>query len=945
MVSMDKMSRDDINKELIEITNQLLIESGTPYKHEINLDSSLQRHLGIDSLGRAELFQRIEKFFDINVPDRLLASADTLNDIANYLVEATPGLKAIFKPIATKPKQQRIQINPDFEESLTDVVRLYGENAPNQVHIYFQNEDGQEEPITYGQLLERSLRVAQTLKNDGLNEGETVAIMLPTTPGFFYVFLGIMLAGGVPVPIYPPFRMHMLEAYAKTESHILRNAQVRILVTFPEAEQLSLLLQSYVPSLKKVTSVADLLASEPLAQPVQLKSDSFGFIQYTSGSTSNPKGVLLTHANLLANIRAYGKAIEVKPTDVAVSWLPLYHDLGLIGLWLGSLYYGVPLVLLAPFTFLNHPERWFWAIHYHRGTLSGAPNFAYELCLRKIDPERLEGLDLSSWRLAANGAEKVYPRTLDEFSKKFAKFGFKRESFMPVYGLAESTVGLAVPKPGTGYKVDKVDRKAFEENCQATPSTAENALTFVGCGKPLAGHEIRIVDEENHLLGERRVGRVQFRGPSNMQGYFNNPQATAEIYHDGWLDSGDLGYLAEGEIYITGRRKDLIIKAGRNIYPAEIEELVGSVEGVRQGCVVAFASNNAKQGTEDLVIVAETREKNKLKREKIEAAVKDIVATTLDIVPDQVALVAPNTVPKTSSGKLQRAACKNMYEQDQLYKRKTPPWMQIVKLALGGISRKVIKVFAVTGKIIYTCYVALMVLLTFLPAYVLVRLSKKQQAEKIIHYWAKLFLYLVFCPTQIINKEKLFAKRPVIFACNHASYADAVVAVSFAPPGTRFVAKKEVFSMPFIGSIAKKIDFISVDRLDMPKGIEDAQQFKAVLDQGDNIFIFPEGTFSYAAGLRPFRLGAFKIAVETDTPVCPIGMIGTRKIFRGGERLFRPAPIIVTVSDLIIPAGHEWQDVTQLRDNTRAEIAKYCGEPTLDFIAAQTVAPKQHELN
>lgn len=942
---MDKMSRDDINKELIDITNQLLIESGTPYKHEINLNSSLQRHLGIDSLGRAELFQRIEKFFDVNVPDRLLASADTLNDIANYLVEATPGLKAIFKPLTKTVKQAPIKLDPDAEDSLTEVVKLYGEKAPKQVHIYFQNEDGQEEPITYGELYQRSLRVAQGLKNQGLKEGETVAIMLPTTPGFFYVFIGVMFAGGVPVPIYPPFRMHMLEAYAKTESHILRNAGVRILVTFPEAEQLSLLLQSFVPSLRKITSVADLLASEPLEQPANLNSDSFGFIQYTSGSTSNPKGVLLTHANLLANIRAYGKAIEVKPTDVAVSWLPLYHDLGLIGLWLGSLYYGVPLVLLAPFTFLNHPERWFWAIHYHRGTVSGAPNFAYELCLRKIDPAALEGLDLSSWRLAANGAEKVYPRTLDEFSKKFAKFGFKREAFMPVYGLAESTVGLAVPKPGTGYKIDKVDRKEFEEHKKAIPSEAANALTFVGCGKPLADHEIRIVDEQNNLLEERSVGRVQFRGPSNMQGYFNNPQATAEIYHDGWLDSGDLGYLVEGEIYITGRRKDLIIKAGRNIYPAEIEELVGSVEGIRQGCVIAFASNNVKQGTEDLVIVAETREKNELKREKIENAVKEVVATTLDIVPDQIALVAPNTVPKTSSGKLQRAACKNMYEHGQLYKAKTPPWMQIVKLVLSGLGHKVMKAITIFGKAIYTFYVYIMVALTFLPTILLIFISNKKQAEKIIHYWAKIFLYLVFCPTRIIHKENLFVKKPVIYACNHASYADAIVALSFAPPGTRFVAKKEMFSMPFIGSIAKKLGYISVDRLDMPKGIEDSRQFKAALTQDDNIFIFPEGTFSYAEGLRPFRLGAFKIATETNTPVCPIGMIGTRKIFRGGEYLFRPSPITVTVSNLIMPTGGEWQDVTQLRDNTRAEIAKYCGEPTLDFIAAQTVAPKRHELN
>jgi fatty-acyl-CoA synthase len=618
----------------------------------------------------------------------------------------------------------------------------YGETAPEKTHIYFQTEDGQQEIITYGDMLQNSLRVAQGLRDRGLKDGETVAIMQPTNPGFFYTFYGTLLAGGVPVPIYPPFRMHMLEAYAKTEAKILSNAEVRILVTFEQAEKLSRLLQSFVPSLKHVTTVAELMQPKILASPFHAKANSFAFIQYTSGSTSDPKGVLLTHHNLMANIRAYGKSIKVTHEDVVISWLPLYHDMGLIGMWLGSLYYGVPLVLMTPFSFLNHPERWLWAMHYHRGTISGAPNFAYELCVRKIEPAMLEGLDLSSWRVAANGAEKVYPRTLEQFATKFAPYGFKRTTLMPVYGLAESTVALAIPPPGREFRIDHIDRQKFEEERLAIPTEEKNALEFVGCGMPMEGHHIKITNDEYLELPERHIGNLLFKGPSSMQGYYHNSRATQAIYHEGWIDSGDLAYMADGEVFITGRRKDLIIKAGRNIYPAELEELVGVISGVRQGCVTAFGATDAKSGTEQLVVVAETREKNKDQRAKILRDINDAVATALDIVPDEVVLVAPHVVPKTSSGKLQRAACKKMYVEGNLGKLQIPAWLQIVRLGGQSAMRKCRTGINVIAKLFYTIYAALMFLLILPVIYLMVRGASRDSAAKICRGAARLLLKL-----------------------------------------------------------------------------------------------------------------------------------------------------------------------------------------------------------
>lgn len=938
---MKNMSQQDIEKQLIALTQQLLIESGETHKREIRLDSSLHRHLGVDSLGRAELFRRIEKTFDVNIPDSMLAEADTLADISAFVQTAGPRIKLSERHQIITSHGEHSRVDPMRASTLIDLVLMYGEKSPEKPHIYFQHEDGSEEIITYGALLKSSLRVASGLRERGLQEGDTVAIMLPTHPGFFYTFFGVLLAGGVPVPIYPPFRAHMLEAYAKMEARILSNAEVRVLVTFNQAEKLSQLLKAFVPSLKHVTTVDELMQPTMLNKIFHAKADNHAFIQYTSGSTADPKGVLLSHHNLISNIRAYGKAVKVTPDDIAVSWLPLYHDMGLIGMWLGSLFYGLPLILMTPFTFLNRPERWLWAIHYHRGTLTGAPNFAYELCVRKIEPEMIEGLDLSSWRMAANGAEKVYPRTLDMFAKKFAPYGFKKSALLPVYGLAESTVGLAIPPIGREFWVDHVDREQFEMARKAEPAKSENELAFVSCGLPIDGHEIRIVDDKGQVLPERHVGNLQFRGPSSMQGYYNNPRATKAVFHHGgWIDSGDLAYLADGEVFITGRRKDLIVKAGRNLYPVEIEELVGNVEGIRQGCVAAFSVNDTARGTEELIVVAETRENNKDKRRKIVEGINDVMSTSLDVVPDHVVLVAPRIVPKTSSGKLQRSACKKMYMENKLGRKQLPAWMQMIKLGAEWLMRQCAAGVRFVAEVIYTAYVALVTALTLLPVWLVLMFATRHAAAKVCRFWARWLLRFALCPLRIKGEENLAKMSPVIFASNHASYIDSIVMMAIVPPNTLFVGKKELLTTPVLSTFMRKLGYLAVDRTDLPKGLEDTRYMEQALREGHSIVIFPEGTFGYASGLRPFRLGAFKIAAETATPVCPVGLKGTRGILRDVEKLMRPGKITVTICEPIKPSGSEWQDVTQLRTLVRAEVAKYCGEPTLDLIAAQAVAPK-----
>ncbi len=925
-------------KELIALARVLLSETAeTHLSREISLQSSLQYHLALDSLGRAELFRRIERKWNIELQDDLLVKAETLADLLAAIQTARPAKEHKEKTANTERYEKyRIQKVADVSQaqSLVEVLYEHAEKTPERPYIYLQNEKGGEDILTYGQLLASSLKVAHALQHLGLKPGETVAIMQPTQLGFFYTFFGVLIASGIPVPIYPPLRPHLLESYAKQEARILNNAEIRFLVTFEQAELLSRLLQGFIPSLQKVVTVDELLkTADAFLLPLSAKKEDIGLIQYTSGSTSTPKGVVLTHYNLLSNIRAFGKTVEISSQDIGVSWLPLYHDFGLIGLVLGSLYYGRPLILFSPLTFLSRPEKWLWAIHLHRGTISAAPNFAYELCVRKIEPDTIEGLDLSSWRIAANGAETIYPKTYERFVEKFKPYGFKREAFFPVYGLAESTVGLTVSPLHRAPRVDTIDRTVFENEKRAQPlpkdAPSQDKLEIISCGKPLPGHFIRIVDEKGQPLPERQVGQLQFQGPSSMQGYYNNPVATNSVRSGDWWNTGDFAYLVDEELFITGRQKDLIIKSGRNLYPSVLEEIVCDIPGVRRGCVIAFSVSNKKIGTENIILVVETKEKNAQHKKALQKTITETLIDVMDVAPDHIIFVAPKTIPKTSSGKLQRSACKDLYLKGKL--RPAPPWLQMIKLSLLALCRKTVSGGIKILKALYTVYLTLLIGLSALPFWLCVKLLPETSAAKLSKAAARLLCFLAGWPIQVQGREHLTQLKPVIYACNHASYVDSLIAVGVVPADTRFIAKQEVFSAPLLRGVLRKLKYLPVDRLDFQKGLAQTKQIEEVLQNGVSIFIFPEGTFSYAAGLRPFKLGAFKLAAETKTPICPIAIQGTRQILRANHRLLRPAPVKMIVGEPIYPEGDEWQDIIRLKNKVRQFIVAHCGELSLDF--------------
>jgi 1-acyl-sn-glycerol-3-phosphate acyltransferase len=932
-VTADRLALDSdrkaVERRALEVVENLVRELGTlPVRGAVALGDVLDRDLGIGSLERVELFMRLEEAFGVRLGEAVMAEAETCRDVIDALLAGE--VAAVEAPPLPGPVTAAGRAAPASAKTLPEVLRWHAEREPERMHVLLRLEDGREQPITYGALWFQAGAMARALRDRGVRAGESVALMLRTEPAFFCTFFGILLAGAVPVPIYPPFRPERLEEYAARQVGILNNAQARILVTFREAQRVATLLRARVASLRDVVGVERLHGGA--AAPPWTGGDpgATALIQYTSGSTGDPKGVVLSHGNLLANIRALGEAVAVQPDDVMVSWLPLYHDMGLIGAWLGALYYAVPVIILSPVAFLSRPARWLSALHAHRGTLSPAPNFAFDLCTRRVSEAEIQGLDLSAWRVAFNGSEPVSVETIERFTRRFAAYGFKPEAMCPVYGLAESSVGLTLAPPGRGPRVDHVDRQAFERRRRAEPAVRGDAtaLQFVSCGRPLVDHEIRIVDRVGRVLPERVEGRVEFRGPSVTRGYFRNPEATRAAFHDGWMDSGDLGYWAEGELFITGRQKDLIIKAGRNLYPQEIEELVAGVAGIRKGCVAAVGISDPQAGTERLIVIAETRQTASADLERLQAAVRERLVDGLGLPPDTVVLAPPGTVLKTSSGKLRRAATREAYVAGTLAGKRRSVRLQWARLVVGGLGTRCRRLVAGAASMLFAAWVGALLALTLpvLWAAVLI-LPGPRAVDGLVRRWSRGILALSGCRLRVEGLERLPQAGGVVLAANHASYIDTVALFAALPIDFRFVAKKELLATPLISTVIRKVGHLTVDRVDLSQSVADAERVTAALRGGTSLLIFPEGTFVQRPGLLPFRLGAFKAAIDVGCPVIPVTIQGTREVLSADAWLPSRGPIEVKVGLPVTPPGRDWRHMVQMRDRVRAEIAQGLGEP------------------
>ncbi len=997
------------------------------------MGSSLERDLGLDSLGRGELLARLERHFAVSLPESVLIDAETPEDLWQALAEA--GAAAASPPLAPPLAATQLatalpaaapdqalrpgpapaapaadlaggaaavggdggaEPAPDTVRTLVEVLAWHAERHPRRRHLLFYAGDGAPLELSYGELQRRAGRAAAGLRAAGVARGQAVALMLPSGHDYFVAFCGVLLAGAVPVPLYPPARRSQIEDHLRRQAGILGTAQAVALITFGEAMTAARLLRAQVPGLARVTTVADL---EEAAGAVDAASEGGGpggdhvsagegvpatsgaselaadrgvagagageeiaLLQFTSGSTGQPKGVVLTHANLLANLRAIGRAIEIGPRDVVVSWLPLYHDMGLIGAWMASLYFGMPLVLMSPLTFLARPARWLQALSRHRGTLSAAPNFAYELCAHKVTDEEMAGVDLSSWRFALNGAEPVSPEVLGRFTARFRRFGFEPRAMAPVYGLAECSLALAFPPQGRGPVVDVVDRRRFERSGRAVPAAPVPAdaagegdaavgspavLRFVGCGVPLPGHQVRIVDTAGNEVGERVEGRLQFRGPSATSGYFRDPAATRRLRHGDWLDSGDRAYTVGREVFLTGRDKDIIIRGGRNLYPHELEEAVGAVAGIRKGCVAVFGVADRRSGTERLVVLAETRERQEPARARLRAAVEERALALLGEPVDEVVLAPPHSVPKTSSGKVRRAAGRELYLSGRIGRGSAALGVQMARLAASGVAVQIGRAARAAWAPLYSAYVWLVYLGVVLPLWVAVAtVPGVRRRRSLVRGAARLMLRAAGLPFAVSGLDHLAAVRaartvraaapspagrPVgcLLAVNHASYLDAATLPALLPPDFAWVAKRELEDRWVTRVMMRRLDALLVERFERAQSAAETPRAAAALAGGESLIIFPEGTFTREPGLRPFRLGAFVAAAQTGAPIVPAILRGTRSALRDGGVIFRRGPLALDILAPIWPDGDDWAAALRLRDRVRAAMLAAGSEPDL----------------
>ncbi|NOY26285.1 MAG: fatty acyl-AMP ligase [Oligoflexia bacterium] len=530
----------------------------------------------------------------------------------------------------------------------------------------FQDDAGVETFYPFGQIELDTAQRAGAMQAMGLKKGDRIGLVIIEPEQFVLTFLAALRVGIIPVPLYPPLSMGNLDAYAQRTTNILRNANARVLIASGRLQNLLWSQVDAVPSLDRLVKADDLLAQDAPTFP-DIKPDDIAFLQYTSGSTSEPKGVIVTHDNLVANANGVmgGHSVGIDPDkDLGVSWLPLYHDMGLIGFVISPILWGMQVVFMPTMRFIKRPGSWMDTITKHKATTSFAPNFAYALLAKKAKPAMLDRWDLSHMRLFGCGAEPINPATMRAFTEVMStRCGMSRNALMPAYGMAEATLAIALKPVADHMRTNLVKAELFQQEGKADPideGYQGQVLEHVSCGPCFPLHQVRVRAEDGRLLPEGQEGELCLKGPSVTPGYFENPKATAAAFQDGWLRTGDLGYVLDGEVYVTGRIKDLVILNGRNLHPQSIEWEVAQVEGVRKGNVVAFSRPGA--ASEELVIVLESRAtKTEADRLALRQNVQKQVLRKMSVNPADIVIVDVGMLPKTSSGKLQRRKTRQQY--------------------------------------------------------------------------------------------------------------------------------------------------------------------------------------------------------------------------------------------------------------------------------------------
>ncbi|NIX77589.1 AMP-binding protein [Microvirga terricola] len=533
------------------------------------------------------------------------------------------------------------------EKTVVEVLRSRAALAPEKSAFFVIESNTVVSEISNGALLEKATTLARRLAAQGVRSGDFVLLALETSSSLVTAFFACLVGSFVPCVVEAPPAGANGGDWAERIATRARLANAKLVLVREDCRDLLTTAGCPAKAIGELPDPADAdLHEASETDPV--------FLQFTSGTTSQPKALLVNHRTLLNNVRGLAQARDWAHSDVVVSWLPLYHDMGLVAMTLTGFTTGMPVALMPSNLFTMNPARWLWALHTFGGTVSAAPNFAYQFVASHAPEHRTRGLDLSRWRSALNAAEFIRKQTVELFISRFEPHGFKREAFVPAYGLAECTVAASISRPSEPLRFDMISRSRLIAAGQAVEVEASDpdALPIACTGPMIPGHDVRVVGSDGNTLPDRVQGQILLHGPSVVGGYYGETKPSN--VHDGWLETGDLGYTDKGRIYVTGRIKDLIIRAGANISPYEIEQVAAEIQGVRSGAVGAIGVPDTDKGTENLIVFFETTQKTSDVIETMRKAIRERLSQKLSIAVDHVFDVAPHTLQKTTSGKLQR---------------------------------------------------------------------------------------------------------------------------------------------------------------------------------------------------------------------------------------------------------------------------------------------------
>jgi len=563
-----------------------------------------------------------------------------------------------------------VTLMPRFR-TLAEAVAEAGQYYPGH-GFTFQNQHGNEKMYTFPQIEKETARRAAALQQQGLAKGDRLGMIVIEPEDFVLIFLAALRIGVVPVPMYPPLYLGSVENYWRQTGAILRSSEAQLMVASPKLLDIVEALPTRVETLKDVVPVTSLTEVSTAPHYPDILPGDLAFLQYTSGSTMEPRGVMVTHHSLVSNIEAFmGTGLQLDSAhDRGVTWLPLYHDMGLVGFVLGPVLWGLSIVFIPTLRFAKNASVWLDAVDRHRATVTFAPNFAFALATRRVRRAELERWDLSCLKAVGCGAEPINPRTVREFLRLFSDHcALRPNTLMPAYGLAESTLAVTMNPLGRPIHTRLVESVLFQQHGLAREAVdGVPASEHVSCGHILPGMDVAILDANNMRLPEDVEGKIWVRGPSVAAGYFGRPDAWAEVWRDGWLHTGDIGYLSGGELYVTGRSKDLIILNGRNHHPQTIEWVIAEVNGVREGDAIAFSCPG--ENGEELVVAVEVRVKD---LGHLVADIEDAVLAAISAKPIDVVCLPSGSLPKTSSGKLKRHEIQQRYLLTRLAEERLRP--------------------------------------------------------------------------------------------------------------------------------------------------------------------------------------------------------------------------------------------------------------------------------